>query len=205
MASPLSSHGEIAGETQASIIRVQIVRPSGGELFNDNVATTETVDELLARVRPDDGRYILLHGDSMLSGSQIIGSVLGPSDAVLTLISLQELRVTAKNIAGAHTNNPSYFRRVNEGTEEEYLELVTVCWFQVGGTFQNVLPGKYRLRIEAARNHTLKLKGRNGEPFDVSVKDNAFSAQWDAQAVLTENFQEFDVGSWMSQRRAKSL
>lgn len=158
----------------------------------------------------------LLHKDKVLSEAAIVGDVLGPARAELTAVMQQFIQAPARDVHGAHTDNPSYFRRLHVGDFEECLELKSVCWFQVGATFTDVPAGDYRVIVEAARCE-------QWTPFEIRVEPGA--TMWVPDDALTPDFQTFEVahielselraelrvelwnvdGSWKSGFRIKSI
>uniref|UniRef100_A0A7S4UE29 Ubiquitin-like domain-containing protein n=1 Tax=Alexandrium monilatum TaxID=311494 RepID=A0A7S4UE29_9DINO len=174
-------------------LEIEVLKLTGDKVFEGSVLASSTVGELLSQMSLDQTavKYHLLHTESgILKESEALGDHVQPPGAALTLVARPFFKVEAKDIAGAHTNNPAYFARENAGTEEEYLRLVTVCWFSVGGTFPDVPPNDYRIIVEAKSHGRLNLKGNS---FDVSANKGQV-ASWDAAAVLGDEFREFEVG-----------
>lgn len=183
-------------EPTADTILVEALKLSGDAAFHGEVPMNTTVGGLLGQMKLDcEGstqhsirRYRLQHNDAILEDHVILKDVLSPPCASLVLITEEFFKVPAASINGVHTNNPAYFTYVDQGSEECYLRLEKVCWFEVGGTFKDIPAGSYRVLIEAARADRLDL---DRKVFDVTV--GAVNVQWDASAVLTSDFQEFEV------------
>mmetsp|Transcript_8214 Transcript_8214/g.17026 ORF Transcript_8214/g.17026 Transcript_8214/m.17026 type:complete len:250 (-) Transcript_8214:173-922(-) len=177
-------------------LAVHILNPAGNGLFSGEMPLCATFEDLILRVKLDSPQrqYSLIHGGNVLGkGSAVLGDVLTPPEATLTLIK-GPLKVPAAGIRGAHTNNASYFKYVNEDTPDAYLELRQVCWFQVGATFEEVPEGSYQVVIEAARTDSLSLKGNS---FGARVRASGTWSdleKWDAESSLTTEFQEFNIG-----------
>lgn len=187
-------------------IHVEIMSMGGSTLFSGSVPMDSTFGALVDRLPLDelgvDGkdrchRFAIVSnpaGDAAGSGLpgnlELLFDRLTPPTALLTLVSSVLPKVPASRIAGPHTNNPKYFEYVDKGSPDEFLELLSVCWFHVGGTFADVPQGNYTLVLEAKRRRQLVLGARK---VDVSVTGTKY--EWDAQQVLTEEFQDFDVAN----------
>jgi len=178
----------------------------GSTVFSGSVPLDSTFGALVDRLPLDelgaDGKHMWHRlaivsnpaGDAAGSGlpgsHEMLRDRLTPPTALLNLVSSVLPKVPASKIGGAHTNNPRYFEYVDKGSPDEFLELLNVCWFWVGGTFEDVPQGNYTVVVEAKRRRQLSL---GGQKFDVSVAGTR--SEWDAQQVLTEEFQECDVAN----------
>lgn len=175
------------------------VHTLGGEkVFSESLPLSASVGDLGAKLNDQRGaaRRKFVGDDIVLMDVKAtLGEVLSPGHASLTLVEENYPRISYMELVGAHTSNPAYFQ---QDVFLECLRLVQVCWFEVGGTFKNVPAGSYRVVVEAARDERLRL---GGKPFDVSVRgkfEEGFweflaASRWDAEPVLEDEFQEFEV------------
>eukprot|EP00927_Polykrikos_kofoidii_P000549 TRINITY_DN10200_c0_g1_i1.p1 TRINITY_DN10200_c0_g1~~TRINITY_DN10200_c0_g1_i1.p1 ORF type:complete len:219 (-),score=37.02 TRINITY_DN10200_c0_g1_i1:65-721(-) len=180
---------------QPATMHVEVIKMDGDAVFNGEFSLSSTIGEVLSNL-PREANVIfrLVDGGEVLDERSVLGDVLEPPSATLTLLASQELKVTGSNIAGAHTNNPSYFAREEPGTENEYVRLITVCWFEVGGTITGVQPGTYQVFVEVARSDNWNLEGTTFA-VNVSLNTNRVkSLSWTATDLKVGEFQEFHVG-----------
>eukprot|EP00746_Dinoflagellata_sp_MGD_P124349 gnl/MRDRNA2_/MRDRNA2_58938_c0_seq1.p1 gnl/MRDRNA2_/MRDRNA2_58938_c0~~gnl/MRDRNA2_/MRDRNA2_58938_c0_seq1.p1 ORF type:complete len:230 (+),score=49.63 gnl/MRDRNA2_/MRDRNA2_58938_c0_seq1:114-803(+) len=178
-----------AGQT----VELKLMSISGETLGLLALPTCWTVQQLKAHICQEgiankeagSNAFSLVHGDSVLQDASIVLEVLPPPSPVAYLVQQKKRLHTAKDIHGAHTGNPQYFKRNNEGTYEEDLELRDVCWFQVGTTFPSVPAGTYNVMVEAA-------KASSGwSPFEMQVRPTGDT--WAPGECLKEEFQTFHV------------
>lgn len=177
------------GECASDSLEITVVTPSGDTLCvlkaSKSCTVLEFKTEVIRHCESEDSMtpntVLLLAQDAELTCQSILGDVL-QSPAIITLVRRRVLRQSASNIAGAHTNNPSYFCRENEGAEDEALVLKRVCWFDIGTKFECVPAGDYEILIEAAGPVRFKLEV-------VPTGEN-----WDASADLASEFKEVLVG-----------
>lgn len=145
------------------------------------LANKEAGPNAVSLVRTDESCGIL-------PDKSIVGKVLPTPIATVYLIQRNVQVRTAKDISGAHTSNPSYFSREDEGTNDEALELKDVCWFQVGATFHDVAAGTYSVFVEAAASSAWR-----GFPMTVEPTKE----EWNPKSQLTAEFQKFRVSELM--------
>jgi len=125
----------------------------------------------------------LVYEGRLLDNTSSLGDSIAGDEATFTAITQRGLRMPACDLHGAHTDNPQYFTRLYQATDDERLELLDVCWFCVGTVFARVPAGKFRVLVEAAQT--------SGRAFDIRVEPSGDT--WNAEHVLTENIEEHEV------------
>jgi len=182
-----------ASRKSGPTLEVTFMLMSGETLGSVTLPVSWTVRELkahlcqveIANKGAGPNAFSLLYGDSILKDATVVDEILPSPNPSMYLVQQKKRVNTAKDIAGAHTGNPQYFKRENEGTEDEALVLLNVCWFSVGTTFRSIPAGTYNVVVEAAKDSS------GWTPFEMQVKPT--KERWAPGAQLTEEFQEFRV------------
>lgn len=189
-------------------LEVTFTLMSGETLGSVTLPVSWTVQELkahlcqveIANKEAGPNAFSLIYGNSILKDATVLDEILPSPNVIVPSVYLvqQKKRVkTAKDIAGAHTNNPRYFKRENEGTEDEALVLLDVCWFQVGTKFHSIPAGTYHVVVEAAKDAS------GWSQFEMQVKPT--KERWAPGAQLTEEFQKFRAAELMLDEPAEEV
>merc|ERR1719277_2421634 len=107
---------------------------SGAPVFKGSVPLTGTFGDLLDLMRVDrtNVRYHFVHAEKgKLQERDLLKEHLIPAMASLVLVASKFYKLSAPQMGGAHISNSVYFKYVNRGAEDEYLQLKEVCWYQV--------------------------------------------------------------------------
>lgn len=92
-----------------------------------------------------------LFESTIVRSSQRVMDISDMSPLELTVLHTHSFLANASDIHGPHTDNPTYYKRHSSGDPDEFLELIYVCWIQIGATFTDIPAGSYQVRMELKR------------------------------------------------------
>lgn len=188
-------------EQAEDLIEVQVLSMAGDVVHVVRLLTTATVGDLVDSLpeREENCCRVLLSGTEIITEnlSRQLRHVLEPPEATVFVQNRQFFRLAASKLSGAHVSNPAYFKRVDQGTDMETLKLKSVCWYSIGGTFEQVPAGRYRFAVQAAKEAPFTL---HDEAVAVSVNGKVV-ATWRAQDELKDEMQAFYFGDFDIEER----
>lgn len=191
-------HGALSeGVSVGSNVSLDVTSIGGECVFTDDFPLTFTlgmVKEAIFNGRGGGpcGKTLVYNGQVLANARALLKDLFESDQASLTVVNQLLHKIPASRMSGSLTYHPSYLSRVNEGSDNEYLHLKTVCRFEVRGNFTNVPAGGYALVLESRHDDHLM---RNQQRFHVEVWQAGVrlaKRNWDPGPAITAEFQEFE-------------